>query len=225
MRTRSRAVALLLFDEVDLLDAAAVLAVLSEAGRRWNFRAFAVTPVAVAPGRVASRAQLSLEVPSPLAALEAPELVVVPGGYGARRAAEDPRVVEWLARAGAASETVLGVGTGLLLLARAGLLGDACVATPPDLRAELAALCPTATLDASLRTAESGRFVTAARGAGALDAALVVVARALGEASARAVAASLGIPWAGRSAAVVQIVLAEGAPPAPPSRDPRGGAA
>ncbi|MBM4362300.1 MAG: DJ-1/PfpI family protein, partial [Deltaproteobacteria bacterium] len=137
MRTRSRSVALLLFDEVDLLDAVAVVSVLSEAGRRWNFRPFAITPLSARPGRVGSRAQLTLDVPVPLEALEAPELVIVPGGYGARRAADDPRVVAWLERAGAGAETLVGVGAGILLLARAGLLGEGCVATPPELRAEL----------------------------------------------------------------------------------------
>ena len=35
MQTRSRIVALLLFDEVELLDVAAPLSVLSQAGRHW----------------------------------------------------------------------------------------------------------------------------------------------------------------------------------------------
>ena len=46
MRTKARRVIVVVFDEVELLDVAAPLEVLSTAGRRWNFRPYKVEVVA-----------------------------------------------------------------------------------------------------------------------------------------------------------------------------------
>src|SRR5689334_18507838 len=121
MRTSSRSVALLLFDEVELLDVGALLGVLTTAGRQWNFRPFKVHAVSAQPGLVETRSQIRLESDGSFDSCEEPEILLVPGGYGARRALADESTIAWLRRAGAGAERCCGIGNGVLLLAKAGV--------------------------------------------------------------------------------------------------------
>ncbi len=193
MRTRSRSVALLLFDEVELLDVAATLAVLSSAGRKWNWRPFKVTTVATRAGRITTRNQLVVEATGTLDDCPEPELLVLPGGYGARRMARDAALVDWVRKAGSSAELVLTVGYGGLLAAGAGLADDQELAVPVDAGELLAEVAPRARPAAvNAGVVESGHLLSAAHSALALDVALAAVARLLGQGQARSVAAALG---------------------------------
>ena len=193
MRTRSRSVALLLFDEVELLDVAASLAVLSSAGRKWNWRPFKVTTVAVRAGRITTRNQLVIEAAGTLDDCPEPELLILPGGYGARRAARDDALVAWARKAGSGAELVLALGSGGLLAAGAGLADDQELAVPVDAGEFLAEIAPKARPAAvGAGVVESGRLLSAAHSALALDVALAAVGRLLGQGQARSVAAALG---------------------------------
>ena len=60
MRTKPYATAIALFDEVELLDVAGPVSVLSGAGRQWNFQPFRIDLVANGVGPVTTRSELSL---------------------------------------------------------------------------------------------------------------------------------------------------------------------
>ncbi|MET0411294.1 MAG: hypothetical protein ABW217_08350, partial [Polyangiaceae bacterium] len=111
MRTSSRDFVIVLFDEVELLDVAGVMQVASAAGRHWNWRPFRLLPAALQKGPIATRSQLRLEASVALADHPEPELLFVPGGYGARRAAADRELVAWVARAAARAELVCALGS------------------------------------------------------------------------------------------------------------------
>jgi transcriptional regulator GlxA family with amidase domain len=192
MRTSSRSLAVILFDEVALLDVAGPLEVLTSAGRSWNFRPFKVHTVAATPGRLKTPSQLDLDARTSFDALPSPELVLVPGGYGARRALSDGALLGYLTRAGASATHLIGVGNGVLLLGKAGLLGSAEVSVTAEAAELLRDVAPEARPDTQSRYRKDGRLVTAATPAGAVDAALRIVAELLGNKQARAVAAALG---------------------------------
>jgi putative intracellular protease/amidase len=80
MRTRPYRLAVVLFDEMDLLDVAGPLEVFSTAGRKWNWRAVKADLVATQPGLKATRAQLGVGPASPLSTCPEPELLLIPGG-------------------------------------------------------------------------------------------------------------------------------------------------
>ncbi|HEY3254455.1 MAG TPA: hypothetical protein VGJ91_10915, partial [Polyangiaceae bacterium] len=61
MRTKPYATAIALFNEVELLDVAGPIGVLSSAGRQWNFQPFKIDLVARRAGPIATRSALSLE--------------------------------------------------------------------------------------------------------------------------------------------------------------------
>jgi transcriptional regulator GlxA family with amidase domain len=193
-------VALLLFDEVELLDAAAVAQVLSVAGRHWNWRPFRVTATARQTGRVTTRGQLTLEASVDLRHCPRPEIVVVPGGYGARRFATEEDGIAWLSRVGQDATHVVAIGAGVGALGRAGLLGDEPVAASDDL-VEWLGECGVRRPDPTRRVVSSDRIFTGARSGDAVATALALVAAVLGDKQARTVAEALGHPWASATTA------------------------
>lgn len=191
MRTRSWTVELVLFDEVELVDVAGAVQALTLAGRQWNWRPFKIVPVAAARGSVATRNQLRLEASEDFVSCPATEIVLVPGGYGARAAADDERTVAHVRERAAAATLCTAVGQGVLLLARAGVIGDAEVALSRELAPALLEIAPAARVDTRRRVVESGRLLTAPGGTTSIDLGLSIVARLCGKKQALGVAQEL----------------------------------
>lgn len=192
MRTSSRNVALVLFDEVELLDVAGPLEVLSTAGRQWNFRPFKVHTVAAQRGLVETRNQVRIEARYTFEDCPAAEVLVVPGGYGARRALSDGRVVDFISKSGAGAEHVLGIGAGVLLLAKAGLLFDSEVAVSPDHENLLGELCSETRILTAEAVSTRSRVMTAKASAASLDLTLELIRKVLGEKQAAVISATIG---------------------------------
>lgn len=202
MRTKPYATSILVFDEVELLDVTGPLSVLSAAGRQWNFQPFKVDLVAAATGFVSTRSHLRLEVSQDLASQRAVEVLLVPGGYGARRAAEDGAVLSWLRETAASAQIVGAIGNGVWLLAKAGLLDGREVAAAPELAAELALGYPTVRVDGRAEVCSSESLLSARVSALGLDLSCEIVARCFGKKLASTLSASLGIDWAGELGAL-----------------------
>jgi putative intracellular protease/amidase len=202
MRTRPYRLAIIAFEEMDLLDVAGPLEVFSTAGRKWNWRAVKAELLASEPGPCTTRAQLQV---GPVAALEScqdPELILIPGGYGARRALEDARLLEYLQRVGHAVTLTLSVGLGSLVAARAGLLRGATVAAGAALGAELTRLDASILVEPSARISSGPRSVSAAQNGSAIELGLEAVALLLGKNQALGTARDLGYPWGTETLAV-----------------------
>jgi len=196
VRTSSRNVAVLLFDEVELLDVGAVMHVASAAGRHWNWRPFRLLPTAVTAGLITTRGQLRVEASLALADCPSPEILFVPGGYGARRAAEDAVISAWCQKAAEGAELLLAIGAGVAVLGAAGLLEGHEVAAAHDTHEWLSRALPTTRLNADqpIVTSDSGRLLTAASGSHGLELGLLMVERILGKRAALQLRVSLGQP-------------------------------
>lgn len=180
MQTRAKRAVIVVFDEVDLLDVSAPLAALTHAGRRWNFRPFRVELAAPRPGVITTRNQVRLEAPFSLALAAPAEVVLVPGGYGARRLAETPELAAAVARVAESAELVAAIGWGVLVLAAAGLVGARRVAASPELEVELRAAARDAIFDPSLEPVFDAPLLTARAGGAALGVGLGLVERSFG---------------------------------------------
>ena len=191
MRTKSWTVALLLFDEIELLDVAGVAQALTVTGRQWNWRPFKIATVARSAGTIVTRSQLRIEAAHDFESCPASELLVVPGGYGARAASEDPALVDFVRQRAASAALTGALGYGSLVLARAGLLAGIETAATPEVEKFLLEIDSTIRASANSKIVESGNVVTARSGSASLDLALAIVTRLLGKKQALAVAAQL----------------------------------
>ena len=202
MRTKPYAAAIALFNEVELLDVAGPISVLSGAGRQWNFQPFKLDLVASRPGPISTRSALRLEATHAAATHSGCECLIIPGGYGARHAQEDPEFLAWLRRAASTAEIVAAIGNGVWLLAEAGLLGEEEIAASPDLAAEIRVLCPGARPNSRDALCASGKFLSARKSALGLDLSCEIVARCFGKKLASSLSAELGIDWSGELGAL-----------------------
>ncbi len=194
MRTSSRNFAVLLFDEVELWDVASVMQVTSMAGRHWNWRPFRLLPTALEQGLVETRSQIRLEAKVALSDCPIPEILLVPGGYGARRAAQDERIVAWCRHACLHAELTLAIGAGVMVLGAAGVLDGAEVAAASDARAWLSSALPNTRLNETQPIVSSlaGKLLTVANASHGVELGLAVVERCLGARAAASLRMSMG---------------------------------
>jgi transcriptional regulator GlxA family with amidase domain len=202
-------IGLLLFDEVEVLDACGPFEVFSVANRvaRRDSPAdpapFAVTTLSTGPTTtVRARGGLPLVADGPLAAGPPVDLALVPGGVTSR-IERDPGVLAWLRTTASAGGIVASVCTGAFALAEAGLLDGRPATTHWEDQAELATRFPAVTVVGEARYLDTGPVATSAGVSAGIDLALHLVARLAGEPLALATARQMDHPWLREPAGVL----------------------
>ncbi len=187
-------VGILLFDSVEPLDFAGPYEVLAcsrdaDGGPRFAVLTLAPTREIVCLGGLRVLADALLVEAPPL------EILVVPGGPGAREPVGDPAPVLDFLRAQAPRLTIMAsVCTGSYWLARAGLL-DGRVATTHSLRlADFAQQFPAVAVEAT-KIVDQGALVTAGGVSSGIDLGLHLLERLHGPAARRREAIRLDGPW------------------------------
>lgn len=187
-----RTVAILLFNEIEVLDFAGPFEVFGVADRKANPRPFQVFTVAER-GPVYARNGLSINPTYLLNDHPKADIIIVPGGgghhpdgtpYGSRREMDNPAVLNWIRRSAESAELVLSVCTGSFLLAKAGLLDGLSATTHYSATDSLAQLSPTITVLPTERYVDNGKIITSAGISAGIDMSLYVVGRLLGKAVA-----------------------------------------
>ncbi len=176
-----RAVAILIFDDVEVLDFAGPFEVFSVCGRRDGSNPFEVFTVSETGETVAARNDLRVTPKHSFESCPQADILVVPGGYGTRREMLNERVIEFLRKRAQTAEIVLSVCTGALMLGRAGLLDLMPVTTHHGAIEELRKAAPAADIRPEERIIDNGRFVVAAGVSSGIDASFYVIARLLGK--------------------------------------------
>ncbi|MGM9510265.1 DJ-1/PfpI family protein [Larkinella sp. GY13] len=187
-----RTVAILLFNEIEVLDFAGPFEVFGVAGRHDNPKPFRVVTVAER-GPVYARNGLSIHPTYLLNDHPKADIIIVPGGggqhpdgtpYGSRREMDNPAVLNWVRRTAETAELVLSVCTGSYILGKAGLL-DGLAATTHFLAVEgMQKAAPNTELRLSERYVDNGKIITSAGISAGIDMSLYVVGRLLGKAVA-----------------------------------------
>ncbi len=191
----SRKVSILVFDDVEVLDFCGPFEAFSVAGFREGGKPFSVHLVAESTGVVTARNGLRVLPDHDLASAPASDLIVVPGGPGARPASHSEGIRAWLKRRFAGGATILSVCTGALIMGRAGLLDGVRSTTHHGALDELRKAAPAAIVDPSRRYHEHERMVVAAGVASGIDGALALVARDCGADTAQSTADYMEYPW------------------------------
>lgn len=190
----SRKLAILLFDEVEILDFCGPYEVFSVAARQTEPAPFEVYTVAEKTPIVTSHG-LTVSPHYGLEDCPSPDILLVPGGIGTRREMYNPALIDWIRQRADGAELVLSVCTGALLLGKAGLLDGLEVTTHHRALDLLREVVPAATVCSNRRYLDNGRIVTSAGIAAGIDMSLHVVARLLGQETALATARHMEYPW------------------------------
>ena len=196
----TRTLAILVFDDVEVLDFCGPFEVFSVANRFTDPPAFKVVTVAEKAGPVLARGGLSVNPHHRLADCPPPDVLLVPGGMGTRREMHNAALTDWVKAAAAQAELVLSVCTGALLLAKAGLLDGLEATTHHGAIDLLRQTAPQTKVHADRRVVDNGRVVCSAGIAAGIDMSLHVVGRLLGEEAAVKTARQMEYPWGLREA-------------------------
>ncbi|ART47538.1 DJ-1/PfpI family protein [Acidovorax carolinensis] len=193
-------VAILVFDEVELLDLGGPYEVFTTATRMHQRlqpgspALFAVQCVARTLQPVRARAGLQVLPDADFATASAPDVLIVPGGV-VDAATACPATRAWVAGAARGAQISASVCTGAFILAAAGVLTQGPVTTHWEDLADLRARFPHLTVQEKVRWVDQGAWVTSAGISAGIDMCLHLVARLAGPPLAERTARQMDTPW------------------------------
>ncbi len=177
-----RNVAILVFDDVEVLDAFGPFEVFGVSGFGMSEELpFHVYTVAEHEGPIIARNGLSVNPTYTIANCPQPNLLLIPGGFGTRRLLENTTILNWIAAQVDRVELLLSVCTGALLLAKTGLLKGLSATTHWGSIDTLQNLAPDTHVYPDKRYVDNGKIILSAGVSAGIDMSLYVVSRLLGE--------------------------------------------
>jgi len=189
----TRKLAILLFDEVEVLDFAGPFEVFSVCGlRSSNAKPFDVFTVAEKPS-IWARNHLMVNPTYVLGQEPLPDMVLIPGGggyhadgqpFGTRKEMDNPVLLNWIRSQHQTAELILSVCTGSLLLAKADLLHGLKATTHKGAVEMMRSVAPDTVLMPQERWVDNGKIVLSAGISAGIDLSLYVISRLLGNESA-----------------------------------------
>lgn len=199
-----RNIAILIFNDVEVLDFAGPFEVFSVTGKREGLNPFNVYTVAETSEAVLARNHLSVNPHYTIHNCPNPDIVLIPGGggidsngnpYGTRREIHNQNLLTWIQQKAAQTELLLSVCTGALLLAQAGLLDGLVATTHYGAIDELKRLAPNTEVKAKERFVDNGKIILSAGISAGIDMSLYVVAKLLDKAQAAETAKYMEYDW------------------------------
>ena len=203
----TRNVAILIFDDVEVLDFCGPFEVFGVTGtavrsaevskekpynpkeklfqayksaERTDEKPFHVYTVAEKAESVYARNGLSVNAAYPIENCPAPDILLVPGGYGTRAQMYNTVLLDWIVQQAGRVELLLSVCTGSLMLAKAGLLDGLSATTHYGAMDILRSVAPNTKICPDERYVDNGKIITSAGISAGIDMSLYVVARLLG---------------------------------------------
>jgi transcriptional regulator GlxA family with amidase domain len=187
-----RTVLIVLFDGVQSLDVTGPLEVFAGARDHQGKRAYLVRTASLGGAPVRTTSGLAITPDADLREQDQagpPDLLIVPGGEGARR--RDPDLVAWIRGQAPRAKRVASVCTGAFLLAEAGLLDGGRATTHWSQCAALRDQYPAIEVDPGPIFIKDGNVATSAGVTAGIDLALALVEDDLGRDMALAIARHL----------------------------------
>ena len=181
---RRRNVAILIFDDVEILDFAGPYEVFATTRQDDPEPPFFVYTVAEKSEPVSARNGLSVNPRYSIYDCPNPDIVLVPGGRGWRTIICNQAVLDWIKKVNGVTDLTLSVCTGALVLGKAGLLDGLAATTYHTAFEELKAVAPNTVQRPDERWVDNGRIVTSAGVSAGIDMSLYVVGKLLGAAQA-----------------------------------------
>jgi putative intracellular protease/amidase len=180
-------VAMLVFDDVEIIDFTGPWEVFGTSGFDVYTVAKSKAPVTTSMGLVVVPGYTFADAP-------APDVLLVPGG-GVEGARHDAATLDWVKQTSAHAGETLSVCNGAFILASAGLLDGLTATTTYHLIPALAANFPGTKVVSDRRFVDNGKIVTAAGLSSGIDGALHVVDKLRGRGAAQSAALALEYDW------------------------------
>jgi transcriptional regulator GlxA family with amidase domain len=185
----SHRLALVLFPDFQLLDAAGPIAAF-EIASRFVPGAYSLHMSASEPGAVRSSSGVALEA-KPLPRVNQMDTLLLAGGDGADAACRDSRLIDFVRRSGARLARTASVCSGMLLLAEAGLLDGRRATTHWCRTRQVERQYPRVRLEPDRIWVRDGTYWTSAGISAGIDLALALISEDLGPRVAKDVARQL----------------------------------
>ncbi len=195
-----KTVNVLLYEGVDEMDFCGPLEVLASCRKvvdgKWSDKpAFLVETVAARAGSIRCAHGVSVLVGKPVTLARESDIILVPGGPGARSEHLPPALIEFLVRSSLTADLVASVCTGAFIVAKAGLADGRRLATHHALTGQLAQQYPDVQVVPGQRVVADGSNLISSSGISAgIDLALAIVERCEGRQSARLTARRMEWP-------------------------------
>ena len=181
--------AILLFDDVEVLDFAGPFEVFSVTNELKNYSVLKVYTVAREKLPVKARNGLTVIPDYSISDSPRTDILIVPGGIGTRAVLDQPDVIAWIKESAIHSEKVLSVCTGALLLAKAGLLEELKATTHHKAFEILSEIAPNTEIIRNERFVDNGNLITSGGISAGIDMSLYVIGLLYGEDTAQKTAA------------------------------------
>lgn len=156
---------------------------------------FGLSIVAEQEGEVASTHGQRVRVDHCFAAAEPFDMLLIPGGPGARTQIDNPAMMDWLKANAAQAEIIMSVCTGSALLAKAGLLDGRKATSNKMSFAWVKEQGPDVDWIARARWIEDGRWFTSSGVSAGMDMSLAVIERLHDKDTAHQVARYAEYTW------------------------------
>jgi len=197
-----RNVAILLFDDVEVLDFAGPFEVFNVASEMNDPAPFNTYTVAE-KSPVTARGGLSLNAHYLIDDMPKPDILIVPGGWGTRAQLKNEPIINWLVDQHYEVEHLLSVCTGSLMLAQAGLLDGLKATTHHTAIGELRRLAPDAVIMDAKRYTDNGKVVTAGGISAGIDMSLYMVNKLAGKQVLRNTLKEMEYEWSPATHAII----------------------
>jgi transcriptional regulator GlxA family with amidase domain len=188
-----RKVAVVLFDDIEVLDFAGPFEVFSVCGLRTStmppFQVFTVAERAT----ISARNKLMITPTYQFQNCPQADIVIVPGGggyyvdgtpYGSRKEMDNGVMLDWIKEQNKKAELLLSVCTGSLILAKAGLLENLSATTHKGAVKQMQEVAPNTKLFPEERWVDNGRITLSAGISAGIDMSLYVISKLLGKKAA-----------------------------------------
>jgi len=189
-RQQSRNIAILIFDDVEVLDFCGAFEVFSVANRDEEPDEFNVYTVAQSE-TIVTRGGLKVSRHYSLVDCPTPDVLLIPGGVGTRALLNDDAILKWITQQAAMSQLTTSVCTGALLLGRCGLLNGVKATTHHRCVDELRVIAPEAQVQTDQRFVDTGKVITSGGISAGIDMSLHIVSRLVGRSHAMDVASRM----------------------------------
>lgn len=191
-------VAILIFDDVEVLDFAGpfeVFNVAREVIAPSPFPSFQVMTLGLNLQTVMTRGGLRVQPQVCLADAPPPDILIVPGGAGTRRLLTHTPLLDYVRQQTPRVTLLASVCTGALVLAAAGVLPSGEATTHHGSYHQLHALMDNQTTCVDRRYVQQGRVITSGGISAGIDMSLMIVEALHGKASADQVRAEMEWNW------------------------------